>query len=1246
MGVDIQSYPVRIGTNIFAHGTDVVLLQCCVIISAGLNAVGAITFIVMLLLMAGIEPNPGPPKKDWQAHSDKDSTKSPLEAHFVRFRAINRSRKLQENMRPQCRLTRNSIEVSTNEVEDLQAQSDEDSANNPPLGAHFVRLRATDMQPQRSVIKSSEEVSTNEVEAQQKKTNVSVKPKSLSTMDDPKTSKKVSEIPAMTTQEPKPNVSVNQQSSCSIIYANPNITESQVPVLFTGKKMERRSQASPLDQHNPDVSMQKVSVPKAPPVRQPRAYQLYAARVYKKESAVQGSNGPAMGDMAESAAVTADIAGTEEVVSQRSTDTTKHQSEQTALVVIPSDVTVYKGSPTKAMSDMTESTDVTGAIADTKEVASQRRIGTPNYQSEHTALDVIPPDVTKYKGARTKRSDGPAMGDMAESAAVTADIAGTEEVVSQRSTDTTKHQSEQTALVVIPSDVTVYKGSPTKDSDGPAMSDMTESTDVTGAIADTKEVASQRRIGTPKHQSEHTALDVIPPDVTKYKGARTKITTSPPTKPNVAVKPKSLSTMGDHEDSKKVSEIPAMTQQPKPNVPVNQQSPCSIIDANTNITESQVPGLGATDMQQPQHSVTSSSKEVSSDDVESKGLRATDMQQPQNSVTSSSNEDSSNDVESKGLRATDMQQPQHSVTSSSKEVSSDDVEVPKAPPVGQPRAYQLYAPRVYKKESGVQGSNGPAMGDMAGSAAVTADIAGTEEVVSQRSTDTTKHQSEQTALVDIPSDVTVYKGSPIKDSDGPAMSDMTESTDVTGGIADTKDVASQRRICTPKHQSEQTAPVVILSDVTVYKGSPIKDSDGPAMSDMTESTDVTGAIADTKEEASQRRFGTPKHQSEHTALDVIPPDVTKYKGARTKRAETSSHDVAENLSASDAHTQLSKRKYLGTHPVHISNLVGPDWKVSTRAVDHGHVQDLQSPFQGSFHGQLVVLYGIVQKRMLGKVEEPGSCQIQTIGGNHTRIALQELRSKGVETPSLVQCHLYCDTIPRENALVLGLHHDMVHEELSKPLSFLDKAKIMRDVRPEDRDSKKWKRRIGLIFKEDVMGKFSLYMAVASLEDSLWELAVRVEDKLSTPIVKTMMEVLPDRKRDALEALKKGMNNFKSLIASVKSEEGQEKSNKRKAENDVEVLQEEVSVSAVESSPSLELQELRKRYDDLKEAFNRLKEEQSMKEDFSDGEEVSVKRVEDGQTILYDAVIIKKEYYIKYVADNQRGRVGQASLKKK
>ncbi|XP_052797649.1 uncharacterized protein LOC128229814 isoform X7 [Mya arenaria] len=1215
MGVDIQSYPVRIGTNIFAHGTDVVLLQCCVIISAGLNAVGAITFIVMLLLMAGIEPNPGPPKKDWQAHSDKDSTKSPLEAHFVRFRAINRSRKLQENMRPQCRLTRNSIEVSTNEVEDLQAQSDEDSANNPPLGAHFVRLRATDMQPQRSVIKSSEEVSTNEVEAQQKKTNVSVKPKSLSTMDDPKTSKKVSEIPAMTTQEPKPNVSVNQQSSCSIIYANPNITESQVPVLFTGKKMERRSQASPLDQHNPDVSMQKVSVPKAPPVRQPRAYQLYAARVYKKESAVQGSNGPAMGDMAESAAVTADIAGTEEVVSQRSTDTTKHQSEQTALVVIPSDVTVYKGSPTKAMSDMTESTDVTGAIADTKEVASQRRIGTPNYQSEHTALDVIPPDVTKYKGARTKRSDGPAMGDMAESAAVTADIAGTEEVVSQRSTDTTKHQSEQTALVVIPSDVTVYKGSPTKDSDGPAMSDMTESTDVTGAIADTKEVASQRRIGTPKHQSEHTALDVIPPDVTKYKGARTKITTSPPTKPNVAVKPKSLSTMGDHEDSKKVSEIPAMTQQPKPNVPVNQQSPCSIIDANTNITESQVPGLGATDMQQPQHSVTSSSKEVSSDDVES-------------------------------LRATDMQQPQHSVTSSSKEVSSDDVEVPKAPPVGQPRAYQLYAPRVYKKESGVQGSNGPAMGDMAGSAAVTADIAGTEEVVSQRSTDTTKHQSEQTALVDIPSDVTVYKGSPIKDSDGPAMSDMTESTDVTGGIADTKDVASQRRICTPKHQSEQTAPVVILSDVTVYKGSPIKDSDGPAMSDMTESTDVTGAIADTKEEASQRRFGTPKHQSEHTALDVIPPDVTKYKGARTKRAETSSHDVAENLSASDAHTQLSKRKYLGTHPVHISNLVGPDWKVSTRAVDHGHVQDLQSPFQGSFHGQLVVLYGIVQKRMLGKVEEPGSCQIQTIGGNHTRIALQELRSKGVETPSLVQCHLYCDTIPRENALVLGLHHDMVHEELSKPLSFLDKAKIMRDVRPEDRDSKKWKRRIGLIFKEDVMGKFSLYMAVASLEDSLWELAVRVEDKLSTPIVKTMMEVLPDRKRDALEALKKGMNNFKSLIASVKSEEGQEKSNKRKAENDVEVLQEEVSVSAVESSPSLELQELRKRYDDLKEAFNRLKEEQSMKEDFSDGEEVSVKRVEDGQTILYDAVIIKKEYYIKYVADNQRGRVGQASLKKK
>lgn len=60
MGVDIDTYRGRIGTFKFALGADVVMLECIINFSYGLKSVCAVTFIGLLLLMAGIEPNPGP----------------------------------------------------------------------------------------------------------------------------------------------------------------------------------------------------------------------------------------------------------------------------------------------------------------------------------------------------------------------------------------------------------------------------------------------------------------------------------------------------------------------------------------------------------------------------------------------------------------------------------------------------------------------------------------------------------------------------------------------------------------------------------------------------------------------------------------------------------------------------------------------------------------------------------------------------------------------------------------------------------------------------------------------------------------------------------------------------------------------------------------------------------------------------------------------------------------------------------
>ncbi|XP_060588547.1 interferon-induced very large GTPase 1-like, partial [Ruditapes philippinarum] len=60
MGVDIQTYRCRIGTFRSLQGFDVKTLSCCVNYSRGLKIVGSVAFIGILLLIAGVESNPGP----------------------------------------------------------------------------------------------------------------------------------------------------------------------------------------------------------------------------------------------------------------------------------------------------------------------------------------------------------------------------------------------------------------------------------------------------------------------------------------------------------------------------------------------------------------------------------------------------------------------------------------------------------------------------------------------------------------------------------------------------------------------------------------------------------------------------------------------------------------------------------------------------------------------------------------------------------------------------------------------------------------------------------------------------------------------------------------------------------------------------------------------------------------------------------------------------------------------------------
>lgn len=60
MGVDIGTYRSRIGAFRHGHGNDVVLVKLHVNYNEGVKTIGAVAFVGLLLIMAGIEANPGP----------------------------------------------------------------------------------------------------------------------------------------------------------------------------------------------------------------------------------------------------------------------------------------------------------------------------------------------------------------------------------------------------------------------------------------------------------------------------------------------------------------------------------------------------------------------------------------------------------------------------------------------------------------------------------------------------------------------------------------------------------------------------------------------------------------------------------------------------------------------------------------------------------------------------------------------------------------------------------------------------------------------------------------------------------------------------------------------------------------------------------------------------------------------------------------------------------------------------------
>ncbi|KAH3890014.1 hypothetical protein DPMN_014081 [Dreissena polymorpha] len=98
-----------------------------------------------------------------------------------------------------------------------------------------------------------------------------------------------------------------------------------------------------------------------------------------------------------------------------------------------------------------------------------------------------------------------------------------------------------------------------------------------------------------------------------------------------------------------------------------------------------------------------------------------------------------------------------------------------------------------------------------------------------------------------------------------------------------------------------------------------------------------------------------------------------------------------------------------------------------------------------------------------KLKINGAVQVETLGRNHTREALLQ---RCLTTMTTVKMNIY-SAMSTCTALTVGWQHNVSLQEKQKSLSFMDKVRLMRQVRPSmpmsPTDLKAWKEALSSIF---------------------------------------------------------------------------------------------------------------------------------------------------------------------------------------
>ncbi|KAL4233079.1 hypothetical protein ACF0H5_007764 [Mactra antiquata] len=180
---------------------------------------------------------------------------------------------------------------------------------------------------------------------------------------------------------------------------------------------------------------------------------------------------------------------------------------------------------------------------------------------------------------------------------------------------------------------------------------------------------------------------------------------------------------------------------------------------------------------------------------------------------------------------------------------------------------------------------------------------------------------------------------------------------------------------------------------------------------------------------------------------------------------------------------------------HISNLKPPTDESLLRPLNMDQVEALRINYlQGGF--QFKVMVGILKKgdinkaSVLGDINKAsvlGGAEVEIIGGNHTRAALQSLYDTNMFTEDVLVT-VYKNNLSYAEILSVGFLHNKI-DDGALSMYFIDRVRVIRKIKTR---TKKWSSEAAMIFgfksASEARNKLRTMASLADVADDAWSMA--------------------------------------------------------------------------------------------------------------------------------------------------------------